>query len=127
MKEFAKTGHKIGFHGYSQDKPITLSHVQERAVLDGSIELVSQLCGKRPTGYAAPWWESSPAYRIVPSDRFTKIFFITINGMAGNSAARALGKDEPPAKKSKKQTISNVTILILIIYSQFSISLYSNI
>ena len=29
------------------------------AVLDKCIELVTQLSGKRPTGYVAPWWEFS--------------------------------------------------------------------
>lgn len=28
-------------------------------MLDRSIELVTQLAGKRPTGYVAPWWEFS--------------------------------------------------------------------
>ena len=29
-------------------------------ILDKCIELVTQLSGKRPTGYVAPWWEFSP-------------------------------------------------------------------
>ena len=29
------------------------------SLLDHSIELVTQLTGKRPTGYVAPWWEFS--------------------------------------------------------------------
>jgi peptidoglycan-N-acetylglucosamine deacetylase len=33
---------------------------QEEAVLDYSIELATQLAGKRPTGYMAPWWKFSP-------------------------------------------------------------------
>ncbi|SAL29893.1 Peptidoglycan deacetylase [Caballeronia sordidicola] len=32
---------------------------QEEAVLDRSIELVTQLSGRRPTGYVAPRWEFS--------------------------------------------------------------------
>jgi peptidoglycan/xylan/chitin deacetylase (PgdA/CDA1 family) len=33
---------------------------QEEAVLDRSIELITALAGRRPTGYVAPWWEFSP-------------------------------------------------------------------
>ena len=29
------------------------------AVLDKCIELVTQVSGRRPTGYVAPWWEFS--------------------------------------------------------------------
>ena len=32
---------------------------QEEIVLDKSIELITQVTGKRPTGYVAPWWEFS--------------------------------------------------------------------
>ena len=32
---------------------------QEEIILDKSIELITQMTGKRPTGYVAPWWEFS--------------------------------------------------------------------
>jgi peptidoglycan/xylan/chitin deacetylase (PgdA/CDA1 family) len=32
---------------------------QEMAVLDKCIDLVTQVSGRRPTGYVAPWWEFS--------------------------------------------------------------------
>ncbi|RJS92749.1 polysaccharide deacetylase [Salinisphaera sp. Q1T1-3] len=60
MKAVAEAGHEIGVHGYSHENPIAMSREQERDVLDYSIELVSGLSGKRPTGYVAPWWEFSP-------------------------------------------------------------------
>jgi peptidoglycan/xylan/chitin deacetylase (PgdA/CDA1 family) len=37
-----------------------MTREQERAVLDKSIELVTKLAGRSPTGYVAPWWEFSP-------------------------------------------------------------------
>ncbi|BBV77472.1 polysaccharide deacetylase family protein [Raoultella sp. Lac2] len=59
MKAVVDAGHEIGIHGYSHENPIAMTPAQEETVLDRSIELVSQLSGKRPTGYVAPWWEFS--------------------------------------------------------------------
>jgi len=60
MQMVADAGHEIGIHGYSHENPISMTPVQEEAVLDKCIELVKKLSGKRPTGYVAPWWEFSP-------------------------------------------------------------------
>lgn len=60
MKAVADAGHEIGIHGYSHENPIAMTREQERAVLDKSIDLVSKLAGRAPTGYVAPWWEFSP-------------------------------------------------------------------
>src|SRR5580700_318839 len=59
MKAVAEAGHEIGIHGYSHENPIAMTREQEMAVLDKCIDLVTQLSGKRPTGYVAPWWEFS--------------------------------------------------------------------
>ena len=59
MKAVADAGHEIGIHGYSHENPIAMTREQEETVLDRSIELVTQLSGRRPTGYVAPWWEFS--------------------------------------------------------------------
>ncbi|SFO49818.1 Polysaccharide deacetylase [Geodermatophilus obscurus] len=53
-------GHEIGVHGYSHENPIAMSREQESAVLDRSIELITEVTDRRPTGYVAPWWEFSP-------------------------------------------------------------------
>ena len=60
MKAVADAGHEIGMHGYTHENPIAMSPEQEEAVMVKSIELIEQLCGRRPTGYVAPWWEFSP-------------------------------------------------------------------
>ena len=60
MKQVAEAGHEIGMHGYSHENPIAMTPDQEEAVMDYSIELIEKLCGRRPTGYVAPWWEFSP-------------------------------------------------------------------
>lgn len=59
MQAVVDAGHEIGIHGYSHENPIAMTPAQEEIVLDRSIELVTKLAGKRPTGYVAPWWEFS--------------------------------------------------------------------
>jgi peptidoglycan/xylan/chitin deacetylase (PgdA/CDA1 family) len=59
MQAVADAGHEIGAHGYSHENPVEMSREQERAVLTRSVELIEKLCGKRPLGYVAPWWEMS--------------------------------------------------------------------
>ncbi|MEO1200776.1 MAG: polysaccharide deacetylase [Pseudomonadota bacterium] len=55
-----EAGHEIGMHGYTHENPIAMTPDQEETVMDHSIELIEKLCGRRPTGYVAPWWEFSP-------------------------------------------------------------------
>ncbi|WAC57525.1 polysaccharide deacetylase family protein [Gordonia sp. SL306] len=52
-------GHEIGAHGYSHENPRSLTLEQERDVMAKSVKLIEQLCGERPKGYVAPWWEMS--------------------------------------------------------------------
>lgn len=59
MKAVADAGHEVGMHGYSHENPIAMTPEQEERVMDKSIELIERLCGRRPTGYVAPWWEFS--------------------------------------------------------------------
>jgi peptidoglycan/xylan/chitin deacetylase (PgdA/CDA1 family) len=60
MKAVVDAGHELGIHGYSHENPIAMTPEQEEAVLDRSIEVITRLAGKAPTGYVAPWWEFSP-------------------------------------------------------------------
>ena len=50
MKAVADAGHEIGMHGYSHENPIAMTPEQEESVMDKSIELIENLCGRRPTG-----------------------------------------------------------------------------
>jgi peptidoglycan-N-acetylglucosamine deacetylase len=59
MQAVADAGHEIGVHGYSHENPIAMTRQQEADVLDKSIELITRLSGRKPTGYVAPWWEFS--------------------------------------------------------------------
>ena len=60
VQEIVDDGHEIGLHGYSHENPIAMSRDQEEAVLMRCIDLITEVAGKRPTGYVAPWWEFSP-------------------------------------------------------------------
>ena len=59
MKMIVDAGHEIGAHGYSHENPIAMTPKQEEDILLRSIELITELTGKGPTGYVAPWWEFS--------------------------------------------------------------------
>lgn len=59
MEEVAKRGHEIGLHGYSHENPLAMTRRQEEDVLDKCIDLIVKLSGRRPLGFAAPWWEHS--------------------------------------------------------------------
>jgi peptidoglycan/xylan/chitin deacetylase (PgdA/CDA1 family) len=58
-KMVVDAGHEIGMHGYSHENPISMTPEQEEAVLIKCIGLIEDVCGRRPTGYVAPWWEFS--------------------------------------------------------------------
>lgn len=59
MAQVAARGHEIGLHGYTHENPLAMSPAQEADVLDRCIEILTGLAGRRPVGYAAPWWELS--------------------------------------------------------------------
>lgn len=59
MKRVADEGHEIGAHGYLHENPIAMTSEQEEAVLAKSIDVIEKLCGRKPRGYVAPWWEMS--------------------------------------------------------------------
>ena len=58
-KAIVDDGHEIGLHGYSHENPIAMTPEQEENVLIKCISLITEVSGRRPTGYVAPWWEFS--------------------------------------------------------------------
>lgn len=60
MEMIVEKGHEVGLHGYSHENPLALSPEQEEKILVRSQELITNLTGKAPVGYVAPWWELSP-------------------------------------------------------------------
>jgi peptidoglycan/xylan/chitin deacetylase (PgdA/CDA1 family) len=65
-------GHEIGVHGYSHENPIAMTREQETTILDRSIELITDVSGRRPTGYVAPWWEFSSVTNEILLERGIK-------------------------------------------------------
>ncbi len=59
MRAVVEAGHEMGLHGYSHENPMAMTAEQEEAVLDKCIGLITELAGKAPRGYVAPWWEFS--------------------------------------------------------------------
>ncbi len=59
MQDVVKRGHEVGLHGYSHENPLAMTRKQEEDVLDKCIALITNLAGRKPIGYAAPWWELS--------------------------------------------------------------------
>ena len=59
MKAVVARGHEIGLHGYSHENPLATTPEQEEKILLHTIDLVTELSGKKPVGYRAPWWEFS--------------------------------------------------------------------
>jgi peptidoglycan/xylan/chitin deacetylase (PgdA/CDA1 family) len=58
-------GHEIGVHGYSHENPIAMSREQESAVLDRSIELITRVTDRRPTGTSRPGGSSHGANELL--------------------------------------------------------------
>lgn len=59
VRAIAEAGHELGVHGYTHENPMAMTREQEAEVLDRSIDVITRISGKRPTGYVAPWWEFS--------------------------------------------------------------------
>lgn len=60
MVKVRDAGHEIGLHGYTHEYVSGLSAEQEVAVLEKSIKILSEFTGKRPKGWTAPAWTTSP-------------------------------------------------------------------
>ncbi len=59
VKRIADEGHEIGAHGYLHENPIAMTPTQEEDVLAHCVGLIERVCGAKPRGYVAPWWEMS--------------------------------------------------------------------
>lgn len=59
MRKIVEKGHEVGLHGYTHEFVSTLSEQQQRDVLDKSIQVLTDIVGKRPRGWTAPAWSTS--------------------------------------------------------------------
>ena len=54
-QQVANAGHEIGYHGYCHEAPSSKRDVvEERNILERSIECIDKLCGKTPVGHRLP-------------------------------------------------------------------------
>ncbi|RDW76753.1 polysaccharide deacetylase family protein [Aspergillus mulundensis] len=54
-------GHELALHGYTHEFVSTLTPQQERDVLTRSISAMTAFTGKKPKGWTAPAWSTSPS------------------------------------------------------------------
>ncbi|OAL48350.1 glucose 1-dehydrogenase [Pyrenochaeta sp. DS3sAY3a] len=59
IRKIVDKGHEIGLHGYTHEFVSTLSEQQQRDVLEKSIQVLTDIVGKRPRGWTAPAWSTS--------------------------------------------------------------------
>src|SRR5436190_8755420 len=57
VEAIVDAGHEIGLHGYLHEKLAQLDEAREEAILLRSIDVLTNISGKRPEGYRAPWFE----------------------------------------------------------------------
>jgi peptidoglycan/xylan/chitin deacetylase (PgdA/CDA1 family) len=59
IRKIVDKGHEIGLHGYTHEFVSTLTEEQQRDVLKKSIDVLTELMGKKPRGWTAPAWSTS--------------------------------------------------------------------
>lgn len=59
IRKIVDAGHEIGLHGYTHEFVSTLNEKQQRDVLEKSIQVLTDLVGKKPRGWTAPAWSAS--------------------------------------------------------------------
>ena len=60
VKVIAEHGHEIGCHGDVHERVTELERGREHDILRKSLDVLTRLTGRRPTGYRAPAWQLSP-------------------------------------------------------------------
>ncbi|EXJ85971.1 hypothetical protein A1O1_06340 [Capronia coronata CBS 617.96] len=60
MAQIRDAGHEIGLHGYTHEYPGDLTREQFETTLAKTIEIQTKFCGKKPRGFTAPAWKTSP-------------------------------------------------------------------
>ena len=60
LQAIVERGHEVGLHGYLHEKLTSLSETEEETILLRCLALLEKIAGERPSGYRAPWFETSP-------------------------------------------------------------------
>ncbi len=59
MRTIVAAGHEIGHHGWIHETPTSLTHDEERKVLEDGLRAIEATASVRPVGYRSPSWEFS--------------------------------------------------------------------
>lgn len=59
IEDIVSAGFEIGAHGYSHENPVKLTLEQEKNIFEKSINLIREATGRKPTGFVAPYWETT--------------------------------------------------------------------
>jgi peptidoglycan/xylan/chitin deacetylase (PgdA/CDA1 family) len=59
IRKIVDKDHEIALHGYTHEFVSTLSEQQQRDVLEKSIQVLTDIVGKKPRGWTAPAWSTS--------------------------------------------------------------------
>ncbi len=59
VRAIRDAGHEIGHHGYLHEPVFRATAEQEEAYLLRGLDALDRVAGVRPTGYRAPWWETT--------------------------------------------------------------------
>lgn len=76
-------GHPIGHHGYKHESLVGVDPVRERDIFIHGLEALEDAMQRRPKGYRAPQWETTPSTMAI----------LTQHGICFDSSL--MGQDEP--------------------------------
>ena len=60
VRDILRRGHEIGHHGYMHEPIGTVDITTETEILERGIDVLKRVTGRRPLGYRAPQFDSSP-------------------------------------------------------------------
>ena len=60
VRAIAAGGHEIGCHGDEHERVTNIGRAREHEILTKSLQVLTELAGRRPIGYRAPAWQLSP-------------------------------------------------------------------
>jgi len=61
MKEIIARGHEIGLHGWIHERNSQLTELQERQLMTKSMQILTEISGRKPVGIRTPSWDYSPS------------------------------------------------------------------
>ena len=59
IRDIVSEGHEIGLHGYIHEDVTEISSDESQEILDRSLQILTELSGRKPVGYRSPSWNMS--------------------------------------------------------------------